>query len=324
MSCSKSLRRYGFVLVAVAPLLAGCTGDPPSAFQHEVPFSNPLLQPGLRGGVNVPPVGGAPADAEVAEALGGELAASVATALRDAEFAALAAPVEAGRFALRGQFDAEAISAGRIRIAWRLLDDSDVEVSRFVTEQPVRPGEDPGSWMSAMAGQAAAAISRYVAQSEGLPPPPSEMPKVMIAAIEGAPGSGGRALASALEYHLKQAGLAVSDTVEDHGALVTGRVAVTPAAAPPGATPRQTLSVSWTVSRPDGSEVGKVEQANDIPKGMLVGPWGDLAYVIAEGAAEGIIDLLRQTVAQDDAQSAGETVAARANGSAKNGPSPHP
>lgn len=289
MFCSRLIRRAAAALILVAPLLAGCTGDPISPFQPETPFSNPLLEPGLRGGINVPPVEGLPL---TATDTGADLAGAVAAALRDAEVAALEAPPVNGRFALLGKFDPRSDTAGRIAVAWTLVNDKGEDVRQFVTQ---RPGDPNGQWLKSMADETVNVINRYVMELEGLPPPPEEMPKLTIVAIDGAPGAGGRALKSALEYHLKKAGLTMSDTVADHGALILGKVSLTPSKAPGAAASRDTLALAWTVMRPNGSEIGVIDQANDIPKGTLDGPWGDIAFMIAEGAAEGIVDLLRKT-----------------------------
>jgi hypothetical protein len=309
------IRRLAAVLILLAPLLSACTGDPVSAFQHEEPFSNPLLDPGLRGGINVPPVEGLPPTATDTRAddTGADLAGAVAQAMRNAEIAASEAPPVNGRFALLGRSEPESDAAGKIAVTWTLVDDNGEVVRHFVTQ---RQGDPDGKWIQAMAGEVVAAVNRYVMESEGLPPPPEEMPKLTIVAIDGAPGAGGRALASSLEYHLEQAGFTVSDKVEDHGALILGQVSLTPSKVPGAATSRDTLALSWTVLRPNGSEIGTIEQANDIPKGTLDGPWGDLAYIIAQGAAEGIVDLLRKTAGHPAAAAGKPTVAARNGGRA--------
>lgn len=303
-------RRIATAMAVLAPLLAGCTGDPPSAFQPDVPFTNPLLDPGLRGGINIPRVDGLPL---TATDTGADLASAVAEALRTAEIAALEAPPTNGRYALLGQFDPRSDAAGRIAVAWTLVNDKGEDVRHFVTE---RRGDPDEAWIKSMANEAVATINRYVMEAEGLPPPPEEMPKLTIVAIDGAPGAGGRALASALEYHLKQAGFVVSDTVEDQGALILGRVSLTPSKAPGAALSRETLAFAWTVVRPNGSELGTIEQANDIPKGMLDQPWGDLAFIIAEGAAEGIVDLLLKTVGRPAANAGGGAMAPQTGGRA--------
>lgn len=308
----RAIRRAATALILLSPLLAACTGDPPSAFQPETPFSNPLLDPGLRGGINVPPVEGLATDATEYDP-GKDLANTVAEALRDAEIAALEAPPINGRFALLGRFDPRSDPRGRVAVAWTLVDDKGEEVRHFITD---RPGDLNGQWMKSMAGEAVAAVNRYAVESEGLPASPDEMPRLTIVAIDGAPGGGGRALASALEFHLKKAGLSMSDTVQNHGALILGKVSLTPSKVPGAAGSRDTLALSWTVMRPNGSEIGTIEQANDIPKGMLDKPWGDIAFVIAEGAAEGIVDLLRKTVGKPQAATGNGAVAAQAG----NGP----
>lgn len=307
MSCSDLFRRSLAALFACLLLLTGCAGDPSSAFQHERPFSNPLLQPGLRGGINVAPI-------EVLSPMitdgGRDLAAAVAAALRDSEIAALEAPPANGRYALLGRVDRRSNAAARVIVDWTLVDDKGEAVRQFVTER-AGPGD---AWIKATAGDVVAALNRYVMDVEGLPPPPEEMPKLTIVGIDGAPGAGGRALASALEYHLKKAGLEISDTVDDHGALILGKVTLTPSKVPGAAAVADTLTVSWTVLRPNGSEMGNIEQANDVPKGTLDKPWGDLAYIIAEGAAEGIVDLLRRTTVHSDSGVGRDTVAARTGG----------
>jgi hypothetical protein len=299
---SKVIRRAAAAMILLAPLLAACTGDPPSAFQHEEPFSNPLLDPGLRGGVNVPPVEGFPAAAGNA---GTDLSNTVAEALRNAEIAASEGPAINGRFALLGKFDPSAGKPGHIAVAWTLVDDKGKDVRHFVTQQP---GDANGLWMKTTATDAVTAMNRYIVDSEGLPPPPEEMPTLTIAGIDGAPGAGGRALASSLEYHLKQAGLTISDSVADHGALILGQVSLTPSKLPA----QDTLTLAWTVLRPNGSEIGTIRQANNVPKGTLDQPWGDLAFIIAQGAAEGIVDLLRKTAGKPQANAENSAVAAQA------------
>lgn len=318
MFCSDLRRSVAVLLCVLAPLLAACTGDPPSVFQPETPFTNPLLQPGLRGGINVPPIAGLPpgGDEDDGPSVGETIAETVSATLRDAEMPASAAPPVNGRFALLGSVDPRVSGISRIAVAWTLVDDRGEEVRRFTTEQPLDPA---GQWMKSMAEQTAAALNRYVMESEGLPPPAEDMPALTIVAIDGAPGAGGRALARSLEYHLEKAGLTVSDSIEDRGALILGKVSLHPARAPAGAEPRETLTVSWTVMRPNGGEFGTIEQANDVIKGTLDRPWGDLAFIIAEGAAEGILDLLRRTAGR--ARSEGGVNASATGGGA---PSPLP
>ena len=43
---------------------------------------------------------------------------------------------------------------------------------------------------------------------------------------------------------------------------------------------------------PDGSEIGTVGEENDVPSGLLNGPWGDVAYSVAISAGNGIMALV--------------------------------
>jgi hypothetical protein len=56
----------------------------------------------------------------------------------------------------------------------------------------------------------------------------------------------------------------------------------------------QLLVVSWAVTGLDGIELGKVSQSNRVPKTLTAGRWGGLAYAIAQGAGEGIFDILER------------------------------
>ena len=59
----------------------------------------------------------------------------------------------------------------------------------------------------------------------------------------------------------------------------------------------QSIAVDWRVIEPSGDEIGTISQANSIPAGALDGPWGDIAFAIASGAAEGILTLLDRLAA---------------------------
>ena len=44
-----------------------------------------------------------------------------------------------------------------------------------------------------------------------------------------------------------------------------------------------------------GAALGTIEQANDIEPGQLDGAWGPIAAAVADGAADGMMDLLART-----------------------------
>ena len=57
---------------------------------------------------------------------------------------------------------------------------------------------------------------------------------------------------------------------------------------------RQVVEIVWSVRRADGSEVGNLKQRNAVEAGSLDGAWGKLASIVAESAAGGLVELLRQ------------------------------
>ena len=58
--------------------------------------------------------------------------------------------------------------------------------------------------------------------------------------------------------------------------------------------PRRDIEIVWQLIRPDGSELGRITQRNQVHDGELEGAWGSLARAIAQAASNGIVDLLRQ------------------------------
>ena len=55
---------------------------------------------------------------------------------------------------------------------------------------------------------------------------------------------------------------------------------------------KQNVKIVWRVRRKDGDEIGTVGQENDVPAGLLDGAWGDVAYMVAVSAQDGIMQLV--------------------------------
>lgn len=315
-----SLHKVAIIGLLLA--LAAC-GDPPSPFQHQTPFSNQLLRPGLRGGLIVAPVTTPNHD----EVPGDVITDAVVLALRDADIPAMtqaeaapiastarpalpptsttgAVPARAARAPIRPTLRGElgqASANAPLRLTWRLVATDGHEITSFISE----PRAGAADWQSlspalraAIAADVVRGVEHYLDEAEGLPPEIKALPKLTIAGVDGVSGAGPQAMARALEYHLKQAGLSVGDALADDGAIIMGAIEIKPVAAR-GGQAQDNLKVSWTVLRPDGRELGVISQANDVPRSALQGAWGDLAFLIAEAATPGIIDLLEQAVMAD-------------------------
>ena len=125
-------------------------------------------------------------------------------------------------------------------------------------------------------------------------------PRVLVAAVTGAPGDGNRALALEMRRQLPQLGEMVQDTPQGADFTVTGEVHTAPN---PDGTTR--VEISWHVTDAQGHDLGKVVQLNDVPGGTLNGLWGDVALVVAQQAAGGVKDVIDK-----QAGSGGDTAAA--------------
>jgi hypothetical protein len=123
--------------------------------------------------------------------------------------------------------------------------------------------------------------------------PSGEPPAVALRPIESAPGDGGESLPKAMDHFMKLAGIPLVSEHESPFAIVAGKVIL---GAP--VQRQQSVRIEWTLYSPAGCIMGTVSQANQIPAGKFDGPWGEAAYAVAEGAVQGLSELLDQLAAQ--------------------------
>ncbi len=114
----------------------------------------------------------------------------------------------------------------------------------------------------------------------------SRIEAVVAGPITGARGAGNRDLAEALQSALRRAGFAAEARPGAH--RVRGEV--THRRTSDG---RERVTVRWTVIDGTGSVVGSFTDDLTAPPGTLHGRWGDSAAKLADAAAEGVFNLLR-------------------------------
>jgi hypothetical protein len=110
-----------------------------------------------------------------------------------------------------------------------------------------------------------------------------------VPGVTGAPGDGSSTLRSALQKELARSGVALADTPSPSTYTVEGKVAM--GASKDG---KQSITIDWNVTDPEGKKLGTVSQKNDVPQGSLDGAWGKTADAAAAAAAQGILKLLPQ------------------------------
>jgi len=283
-------------LVALGLLLAaGCQPLPRPFEAARGPLSlNDLASMGPQWGVVVKSVEAVPGDG------GAELAARTAAALRARGIAASDSGRGEGRYMLSGAAlaapAADADDSASVSILWALRDPRGGVYARARIAGAVpaadwrRAAPDGLDHLAALSAAELAPLIDAGGRVAAGPPRPAPAPRVHFGPVDGAPGDGREALAVALAAALDLRGIRAAPE-EAEVPLITGAVTVTPT--PNG----ERLAIRWAVLNPDGSEIGTVEQENEVLPGRLSGRWGALAYDIATGAAAGLADLLKSAPA---------------------------
>jgi hypothetical protein len=279
-------------VLALALLIAGCQPLPHPFADDRPPAA--LLKVHDVAGVSIAPIEGQPS--AVAEKLG----AAVASALLKRDIPASDKTTSLGSYQLYGRLAETRPKKGRkgdnasVNAYWRLYDAKGRMVGEHTTEVEAPAGE----WESASAQP----IEKLAGLSaDGLAPLLEEEPQVEAAKtasdagrvrvavnpVSGAPGDGGKSLAAAVAGVLKRQDLAIVEKDQKPDLTVEGEVSVTPVKPD-----KQHVKIVWHVRRADGAEIGNVGMENDVPKGLIDGPWGDIAYSIAIAAGDGLMQLV--------------------------------
>lgn len=281
-------------LVALALAAVACQ-PLPRPFQPEGKVTAPdrLVELGPRAGVLVREIEGAPRETSA------RLGALVAAGLRDLDLPATTARslstegAQVGGYVLEAAATALSISDTEtlLDLSWRLFDPLGTEVGGFHQIKQVMTRD----WATAspallalVAEQAAAKVDKLVRRL-GVERPRIALAAVFVPPVDGAPGDGALALATAMREALERRAVPIAAEISDDAYLVLGSVYLS--AANQG---RQSIEVFWTMLGPGGEQIGIVSQRNAVAAGRLDGAWGALAEAVAEGGAEGVIDILRK------------------------------
>jgi hypothetical protein len=248
--------------------------------------------------VAIAPVkGGPPATAE-------KLAPAMAAALQKRDIAASDRAVGIASYQLDGRLQAMPPIGEKaaVVVLWRLRDPSGKPLGTRAERIEAKVGDWQQGRDDAIARLAAAGADQIAAMLQDKAPVEAAdtgETRLLVRKVTGAPGDGATSLSNAITTLLKKQALAiVSDPQDQADVVLDAAVAVDK---PIGG--RQHVKIVWRVRRKDGSEIGTAAQENDIPAGLLDGPWGDVAYTIAVAAQDGIMQL----IAHGAPQSAGSS-----------------
>lgn len=281
--------RSAFLLLWLMAGLAGC-GVVPQPFSRDVDQkaeAPPLFAPATEGVVILPAEG-------VDEDTGALIADLTAQALQKQGIIASAQNV--GRVGNPASFYLAALGTrqtdGAMRIDWTLARPDGSVVGEF--SRPITSDEDLLAATRTLAG--------WIEPRSGIEPGPGFRPKIVIAGVSGASGDGDKLLGRALAISLARSsvdleatspqapGLGAEPTAQEDPDrhVVRGRVTIDRLGN--GA---DHVKVAWVVTDGTGREVGVIDQENQVPGGSLNRSWGAVAQPIADGAAKGIVVLLR-------------------------------
>lgn len=235
----------------------------------------------------------APAGADAAVAA--LLPQRVAAALRERQVPATARADPYQRFALLSDIRTRSVQADAVEVAvrWTLRDPQGAVLT--VWDQSM--SADGAAWrladplvIEAFAAVAAMELAARIGSGEldSAREPPTGVVSLAIAPIFGAPGDGNESLTQALADTLRIRGIDVAAIDQNVTFFVSGGVTVSAVAG------GERIDIVWWLLRSDGQEVGRVDQSNVLAPGALDGAWEDVAYAIAEGAADGILALLKR------------------------------
>jgi hypothetical protein len=281
----------GALLVACQPLPHPFADDRPPAA---------LLQIRDSAGVSIAPVEGWP------DGVAAKLGAATAAALLKRDIPASAKTASLGSYQLYGRVVESRPRDGKSAVTalWRLYDAK----GQPVGERRARLEANTDDWYAAsdpaiarLATLSADALVPLVADEmpavasapSAAPAPEGGRVKVAVGKIGGAPGDGAKSLAAAVTSVLKRLDLAIVGDGGKADLYLEGEVAITPVGSD-----KQHVTIIWRVRRADGVEIGTVDLENDVPRGLLDGPWGDIAYTIALAAGDGLGQLVARGAPQ--------------------------
>jgi hypothetical protein len=117
------------------------------------------------------------------------------------------------------------------------------------------------------------------------PPPPRRL-TARLGEFSGLPGDGNQSLRRALKSALERRGLLVVG--ENPDVIITPTLGLND-----GGANGRGLDLTWVVTTKAATLLGQASQQGQASTAQIMGQWGTLARDIAEGGADGIIEIVR-------------------------------
>ncbi len=154
------------------------------------------------------------------------------------------------------------------------------------TPAPIRiPPPAPPPTPAPAPAPASPTISGFNAPSPAATAAAAEAP-IAFRGVFGAPGDGDRSLGEALRRQLIASGERLVPVGTPGAMVLAGQVEKKSGAS------GDVISIAWRLEDAFGGGVGQVLQENEVPRGALDGAWGEDAGYAAEGALDGVKQLI--------------------------------
>ncbi len=278
-------------LVLLAVLSATACQPLPQPFQPGAykKSGNPLHDSELGGGIAVRPVAGLRGGA------GQRLAEKIAAALLKRDFIAFTGTGNSRSKILSGVATTRPDSDGfrQIEIGWNLRSNPNEAVKTTLLNLRVSSADWLQGDENLLDRIARQSITKIAALTQTAAPvdKTANRPErnLHVSTIIGAPTEAGMLLRSELETALRRRSIRVSPQLRGGTLVVAGAIALEPTEKN-----RRKISIDWSLLTPDGGELGRVQQANEIAVEELEENWPQVARNIAVATANGLQDLLRR------------------------------
>ena len=111
---------------------------------------------------------------------------------------------------------------------------------------------------------------------------------ILVQPVTGAPGSGNDVLTNAIKASLAKADVLITEDSRQASVILNGTVDVLPLG-----DNREKVTITWTISTPDGFEVGRALQENTVAAATRTESWITESPKIADAALKGIEGILK-------------------------------
>lgn len=281
-------------MAALALLLYGCeAGSRPFAPESKATLLKSNLQASPRVGLYVDDIDGLDSEAETLR-----FRNILAEALQRHDFTASPQFAHNGAPRLTGQlvWAASGDDVTRVAGVWRITaaDGSELLDTSHISDIPLPLSRArDGSALPQIAADVATAIDLGLNQRESDGVRRLAVAPVSVGTINGLPKHDRRALNRALVRALSAAGIPVTAIPADNGYVLLGSMDLQPRARD-----SYRLDIVWQLIRPDGQEIGRIDQSNVLPAQRILHQWSGISADIADGVVSGVVDLQQQVKAE--------------------------